>query len=121
MSGNPIPEQTQQSSALNPFHLFGFTALSPPKIKPAYLLKYFCLVVSWGLRKDNKKKVAFRPAMELASGELSGIGGKFILMTATASSSTRRLLMNQLPELMNWEIILNSPMRSNVSIIVPLD
>ena len=57
--------------------------------------------------------------MELASGELSGIGGKFILMTATASSSTRRLLMNQLPELKNWEVILNSPMRDNVSIIVP--
>ena len=71
------------------------------------------------MRKDNKKKVAFRPAMELASGELSGIGGKFILMTATASSSTRRLLMNQLPELKNWEVILNSPMRDNVSLIVP--
>ena len=76
----------------------------------------FDLVVSWGLKQE---KAAFRPAMELTSGELSAIGGKFVFMTATATSSTVRLLLNQLPEVKNWEFILNSPLRDNVTIIVP--
>ena len=57
--------------------------------------------------------------MELASGELSGIGGKLLFMTATATSKTIRVLMDQLPERKNWEVILNNPMRENVTIVVP--
>ena len=81
-------------------------------------IKYFTiLVASWGLRSGSK--AAFRPAMELASGELSGIGGKLLFMTATATSKTIRVLMDQLPERKNWEVILNNPMRDNVTIVVP--
>ena len=57
--------------------------------------------------------------MELASGELSGIKGKVLCMTATATSQTIRLLMEQLPELKNWEVILHSPLRSNVTLVIP--
>ena len=57
--------------------------------------------------------------MALASGELSGIGGKMLLMTATATSKTIRLLMDQLPEIKKWNLILNSPFRPNVTILVP--
>ena len=74
-------------------------------------------VVSWGLK--TRGKAAFRPAMELASGELSGMSGKFLFMTATATSQTIRLLMEQLPELKSWEVILNSPMRNNITLVIP--
>ena len=75
------------------------------------------LVVSWGLK--GKDKVAFRPAMALSSGELSALGGSLLLMTATASSKTIRLLMDQLPEVKKWNFILNSPIREGITIVVP--
>ena len=56
---------------------------------------------------------------EVGKGELSGIGGKLLFMTATATSKTIRVLMDQLPERKNWEVILNNPMRDNVTIVVP--
>ena len=61
------------------------------------------LIVSWGMKKGDK--VAFRPAMSLTSGELSGIGGKMLFMTATASAKTVRILMDQLPEVKRWILI----------------
>ena len=42
-----------------------------------------------------------------------------MFMTATATSKTIRVLMDQLPERKNWEVILNNPMRENVTIVVP--
>ena len=57
--------------------------------------------------------------MALASGELSAVGGKFLFMTATATSHTIRLLMEQLPEIKDWKIILNSPMRDNITLLIP--
>ena len=66
-----------------------------------------------------KGKSPFRPAMALASGELSAIGGKMILMTATATGKTIRLLLDQMPEIRNWKMILNSPLRESISIMVP--
>ena len=57
--------------------------------------------------------------MGLSSGELSGIGGKLIFLTATATSKTVRVLMDQLPELKNWGVILNSPMRDNITLVIP--
>ena len=57
--------------------------------------------------------------MSLASGELSGIDGPFLMMTATATSTTIRLLQSQLPEIRNWKNILLSPLRKNVTFIVP--
>ena len=75
------------------------------------------LVAGWGLSRGAKR--AFRPAMSLASGELSGIDGPFLMMTATATSTTIRLLQSQLPEIRNWKNILLSPLRKNVTFIVP--
>ena len=75
------------------------------------------LVVSWGLK--GRDKAAFRPVMSLASGELSVIGGQMLLMTAKATSKSIRLLTDQLPEIRKWNMILNSPMREGVTIIVP--
>ena len=75
------------------------------------------LVVSWGLKKGDKS--AFRPAMALTSGELSGVGGTMLFMTATATSRTVRILMDQLPEIKKWNLILNSPWRENATIVVP--
>ena len=57
--------------------------------------------------------------MALSSGELSSLKGKFIFMTATATSSTIRHLLDQVPEIKNLEFILNSPIRDNVTIVVP--
>ena len=74
-------------------------------------------VVHWGLQKQSKK--AFRPAMELASGELSSLGGKLLLMTATASQRTIRTLKEQFPEIKKWNLILNLPIRNNVTILTP--
>ena len=45
---------------------------------------------SWGLKKSGKFK-AFRPAMQLSTGELASIGGFTLLQTATASSKTVRI------------------------------
>ena len=77
----------------------------------------FYSVVDWGLKKHSKK--AFRPAMALSSGELSGLCGKLLLMTATATKKTLRVLQDQFPEVSNWRLILNLPVRSNVTILVP--
>ena len=57
--------------------------------------------------------------MELASGELSSIGGRMLLMTATATNKTLRILQHQFPEILKWRLILNLPLRSNVTIVVP--
>ena len=57
--------------------------------------------------------------MELASGELSGLGGKLLMMTATATKKTMRILQDQFPEVTKWNNILNIPIRKNVTIIVP--
>ena len=67
----------------------------------------------------TKEKAAFRPVMSLTSGHLSAIGGKMLLMTATATRTTIRLLLDQLPEIRKWKMILNSPVRAGISIIVP--
>ena len=73
------------------------------------------LVASWGIGDKNKK--AFRPAMSLASGQLSAISGNLLLMTATAQA--RRLLMDQLPEIRKLNFILHSPIREDITIVVP--
>ena len=69
------------------------------------------------MRKGSKR--AFRPAMALSTGELSGLGGKLMLMTATATKTTMRVLQDQFPEVSRWKMILNLPIRSNVTILVP--
>ena len=74
-------------------------------------------VVNWGLKKKSKN--AFRPAMELLSGEVSGFGCKTLMMTATATNKTIRVLQNQLPEISNWTNLLSLPTRENVVMIVP--
>ena len=73
--------------------------------------------MSWGLQQGSK--AAFRPHMELSSGELSGLGGHLMLMTATATKKTIRILQSQFPEVLKWKMILNHPMRTNISLIVP--
>ena len=75
------------------------------------------IVVSWGMK--GKEKTAFRPAMALSSGEMSAIGGSMLLMTATATSRTVRLLMDELPEVKKWNLILNSPLKEGVTIVIP--
>ena len=57
--------------------------------------------------------------MSLLSGEVSGINGKVLMMTATATSKTIRILKNQLPEITKWKNLLSSPMRNNVVMVVP--
>ena len=57
--------------------------------------------------------------MALSSGELSGLGGKFIMMTATATPKTIRVLKNQLPEITKWRNLISPPLRRNVVTIVP--
>ena len=78
---------------------------------------YLLLVASWGVNKGSKR--AFRPAMALSSGELSGLGGKFIMMMATATPKTIRVLKNQLPEITKWRNLISPPLRRNVVTIVP--
>ena len=73
---------------------------------------------SWGLKKSGKFK-AFRPAMQLSTGELASIGGFTLLQTATASSKTVRILKEEFPEISTWNSITNVPFRSNISIIIP--
>ena len=75
------------------------------------------LVASWGMGKGSSR--AFRPAMALSSGEMSGLGGKIILMTATATPKTIRILERQLPEIRKWRYLLSPPLRKNVVTIVP--
>ena len=57
--------------------------------------------------------------MALSTGELSGLGGKLLLMTATATKKTMRILQDQFPEVTKWKTILNLPFRSNVTMLVP--
>ena len=82
-----------------------------------YLPFSFFLVVNWGL--GTKRKKAFRPAMALSTGELSNLGGKLLLMTATATKKTMRILQDQFPEVTKWKRILTLPTRKNVTIVVP--
>ena len=74
-------------------------------------------VVNWGLSKGAKR--AFRPAMALSTGELSGLGGKLMLITATATKKTMRVLQDQFPEVSRWKMILHMPIRNNVTILIP--
>ena len=57
--------------------------------------------------------------MELSYGELSGLGGKLLMMTATATKKTLRILQDQFPEVTKWKNILNLPIRKNVTLVVP--
>jgi len=57
--------------------------------------------------------------MELSTGELSGLCGKLLLMTATASKKTICILKEQFPEVSKWKTILNLPVRDNVTILTP--
>ena len=41
------------------------------------------------------------------------------MMTATASPPTLRLLQNQFPEILRWKNLLSTPLRTNVTMIVP--
>ena len=45
--------------------------------------------------------------------------GKILMMTATATKKTIRILKDQFPEVSKWTTILNPPVRKNVTIIVP--
>ena len=74
-------------------------------------------VVNWGLKTNSKS--AFRPAMSLSTGELSSLNGKILMMTATATRKTIRILKDQFPEVSKWSMVLNPPMRKNVTILVP--
>ena len=73
--------------------------------------------MNWGLKLGTKK--AFRPAMALSTGELSGLGGKLLMMTATATKKTMRILQDQFPEVRKWKTILNLPVRKNITNLVP--
>ena len=57
--------------------------------------------------------------MALSTGELCGLGGKLLIMTATATTRTVRILKNQFPEITSWKTILNLPYRQNITILVP--
>ena len=57
--------------------------------------------------------------MALSTGELSGLEGSILMMTATATEKTLRILKDQFPEINKWRTILNSPLRENVTIVVP--
>ena len=57
--------------------------------------------------------------MTLTSGELSGLSGCFLIMTATATMKTRRLLLSQIPEVHNWRNLLSPPLRDNVLLVIP--
>ena len=57
--------------------------------------------------------------MALSTGELSGLGGTILMMTATATTKTLRVLKEQFPEITKWRTILNSPLRENVTLVVP--
>ena len=74
-------------------------------------------VVNWGLKTPSKS--AFRPAMALSTGELSSLNGKILMMTATATRKTIRVLKDQLPEVSKWSMVLNPPIRKNVTLLIP--
>ena len=57
--------------------------------------------------------------MALSSGELSSLDGKILMMTATATRKTIRVLKDQLPEISKWTMMLKPPNRKNVTILVP--
>ena len=57
--------------------------------------------------------------MALSTGELSSIEGKLVLMSATATRKTIRILTDQFPEVSKWKLLLNLPLRENVTILVP--
>ena len=57
--------------------------------------------------------------MDLSTGDLSNIEGCMLLMTATASATTLRLLQNQFPEIRKWQNLLNPPLRDNVTLVIP--
>ena len=57
--------------------------------------------------------------MNLFTGDLSSIEGAMLLMTATASSSTVRILKSQFPEIKGWHMIMNAPLRDNVTLVIP--
>ena len=86
-------------------------------LKKLYKINIPFLVVNWGMKKDCKR--AFRPAMALSTGELSGLGGKLLMMTATATRKTMMILQDQFPEVTKWKTILNLPIRKNVTILIP--
>ena len=86
-------------------------------LKLANIETCLIIVASWGLKKNSKE--AFRPAMELSTGELSSLGGSILMMTATATMRTLRVLKEQFPEIRKWTTVLHSPMRENVTMVVP--
>ena len=93
-------------------------------LKPTFcfiicVLELLFLVASWGLTRKSKSRGAFRPAMSLSTGELSGLHGSILMMTATATPATQRILQNQFPEIHNWRNLLSSPLRENVVVVVP--
>ena len=57
--------------------------------------------------------------MTLSSGELSALSGSFIMMTATATAKTRRILQSQVPEIRKWQNLISPPLRDNVLIFIP--
>ena len=57
--------------------------------------------------------------MTLTSGELSALSGSFLMMTATATAKTRRLLQSQVPEVCKWNNLISPPLRDNVLMIIP--
>ena len=57
--------------------------------------------------------------MALSSGELSALDGTILMMTATATTSTIKILKSQMPEITHWRMMLSSPLRKKVAIIVP--
>ena len=57
--------------------------------------------------------------MSLTSGELSGLEGSLLMMTATATPRTMRVLQSQVPEITNWRCILTPPLRENVTFLIP--
>ena len=57
--------------------------------------------------------------MSLTTGELSGISGCFLLMTATATLKTRRMLLSQIPEVRKWKHLISPPIRDNVLLVIP--
>ena len=57
--------------------------------------------------------------MELSTGELSGLEGSLLMMTATATPKTMRVLQSQFPEIAKWKNLLSPPLRQNVVLLVP--
>ena len=75
--------------------------------------------MDWGLSKKRNER-AFRTDMAMKSGELSGLCGKTVLMTATATRKTIRLIQNELfPEVNTWKLVLNPPIRKNCTLLMP--